>query len=58
MISSTSSDSASSASCQPRLEIRKPSTGTMRNCPNEPAAAATPMAQERFSGAIWRPSTP
>ena len=28
--------------------ISQPSTGTIRNCPNEPAAAATPMAHERF----------
>jgi hypothetical protein len=38
--------------------ISHPSTGTIRNCPNEPAAAATPMAHERLSGAICRPSTP
>ena len=34
------------------------STGTIRNWPNEPAAAATPIAQERFSGAMLRPITP
>jgi hypothetical protein len=28
----------------------KPSIGTIRNWPNEPAAAATPMAQDRFVG--------
>ena len=58
MISSTAIDSASNACCQPRLAISHPSTGTIRNCPNEPAAAATPMAHERLSGAICRPSTP
>ena len=36
MISSTAIDSASNACCQPRLAISHPSTGTIRNCPNEP----------------------
>ncbi|CAM3822907.1 hypothetical protein ACAN107058_17465 [Paracidovorax anthurii] len=57
-MSSTMAERASSDSCQPRRAMSWPSTGTIRNCPNEPAAAATPMAQERRSGAICRPSTP
>ena len=58
MMISTSIAQATSALCQPRLAISWPSTGTMKNWPNEPAAAATPMAQERFSAGIWRPITP
>ena len=46
------------ASCQPKLLIKKLSVGTIRNCPNEPAAAAMPMAQERLSAATLRPITP
>ena len=57
-ISSTAALSTSKASFQPRLLIKKPSVGTIKNCPKEPAAAATPMAQERFSAEILRPITP
>ena len=57
-ISSTAAASTSRASCQPSPAIRKPSTGTMRNWPKEPAAAATPIAQERRAGSTWRPITP
>ncbi len=47
-----------SAFCQPRPEISPCSTGIIRNWPNEPAAAAMPMAQTRFSGLATRPITP
>ena len=46
------------ASCQPNCAIRKPSTGTIRNWPNDPAAAVMPIAQLRRSGAMLRPITP
>ena len=46
------------AFCQPVLLISSPSTGTMRNCPKLPAAAAMPMAQERRSAGTLRPMTP
>jgi hypothetical protein len=46
------------ASCQPNWPISKPSVGTIRNCPNEPAAAVMPMAQERRSAGTLRPITP
>ena len=52
------SASTKSAFCQPIPAIRPPSTGTIRNCPNEPAAAVIPIAQLRFSGATLRPMTP
>ncbi len=47
-----------SAFCQPAVEISVCSTGIIRNCPNEPAAAAMPMAHTRFSGLATRPITP
>ncbi len=47
-----------SAFCQPKLLISVLSTGTIRNWPNEPAAAVTPIAQVRRSGATLRPITP
>ncbi len=47
-----------SADCQPNSAISQASTGTIRNCPNEPAAAATPIAQERLAGSTWRAITP
>jgi hypothetical protein len=34
------------------------STGTIRNCPNEPAAAAMAMAQVRLSAGTLRAMTP
>ena len=36
----------------------RPRRGTIRNWPNEPAAAVMPIAQLRFSGATLRPITP
>ena len=57
-MASAAQPSSSSASCQPKRPISQLYTGTMRNWPNEPAAAVTPMAHERFSGATLRPSTP
>ena len=50
--------STCSALCQPKALIKPFSTGTMRNWPNEPAAAVTPMAHERLSGVTLRPITP
>ena len=50
--------SATSAFCQPKLSIKPPSIGTIKNCPKEPAAAVTPMAQERRSAGTLRPITP
>ena len=50
--------STNSAFCQPQWPISQFSTGTIRNWPKEPAAAATPIAQERRSGATLRPITP
>ena len=47
-----------SAFCQPAVEISVCSTGIIRNCPNEPAAAAMPMAHTRLSGLATRPITP
>ncbi len=47
-----------SAFCQPQVPISQFSTGTIRNCPNEPAAAATPIAHERLDGSTLRPITP
>ncbi|MNY15507.1 hypothetical protein D3C86_1487240 [compost metagenome] len=47
-----------SAFCQPTKEISDCSTGIIRNWPNEPAAAAIPIAQMRFSALATRPITP
>ncbi|MOA49345.1 hypothetical protein D3C78_1722130 [compost metagenome] len=57
-IINTSMASTISAFDQPTWAISAPSTGTMKNWPNEPAAAVTPMAQERRAAGICRPSTP
>ena len=57
-MTSASAAQTNSAFCQPKLPISPPSTGTIRNWPNEPAAAATPIAQLRLSGATLRPITP
>ena len=46
------------APCQPQAPISQFSTGTIKNCPNEPAAAAIAMAQARFSGGVLRATTP
>jgi hypothetical protein len=57
-IKSASAARTRSAFCQPMPPISPPSTGTIRNCPNEPAAAVIPIAQLRRSGATLRPITP
>ena len=57
-IISTAQARMKSASCQPNAAISPPSIGTIRNWPNEPAAAVMPIAQLRFSGATLRPITP
>ncbi len=58
MITSTDMPSSTSAVCQPNWAIRKPSVGTIRNWPKDPAAAVMPMAQERRSADTLRPITP
>ena len=58
MMASTPQARMKSAVCQPKLLISQKSSGIMMNCPNEPAAAATPIAQERFSAATLRAITP
>ena len=58
MIASDMHASTNSAPCQPKPPISQFSTGTIRNWPNEPAAAVMPIAQLRFSGATLRPITP
>ena len=58
MMSSTAPAKISSACCQPMLLIKKLSIGTIKNWPNEPAAAATPIAHERLSAEILRPMMP
>ena len=58
MIASARQPRMNSAACQPKPPISQFSTGTIRNWPNEPAAAATPIAQLRFSAATLRPITP
>ena len=57
-ISSMAAPSISSASRQPNWAIRPADTGTIKNCPNDPAAAVMPIAQERFSGDTLRVITP
>ena len=58
MMASAAQPSSTSACCQPKPSIRRFSSGTIRNWPNEPAAAVTPIAQERFSAGTLRPITP
>jgi len=58
MIASARQPSTNSADCQPMPPISQFSTGTMRNWPNEPAAAATPIAQLRLEASTLRPITP
>ena len=47
-----------SADIQPRLPISVCPTGTIMNCPKEPAAPVMPSAALRFSGFTARPITP
>jgi len=57
-ISKAATPSSAIAVCQPKWLISRPSTGTIRNCPKEPAAAVMPMAQERSLAGMLRPITP
>ena len=57
-VASTPQPRMNNAFCQPHWPMSQLSTGTIRNWPNEPAAAATPMAQERLSAGTFRPITP
>lgn len=57
-INATSNPSASSADDQPSQLINPWEPGSMANWPNEPAAAAMPMAMLRCSIGTARPTTP
>ncbi|MCY1287741.1 hypothetical protein D9M70_367520 [compost metagenome] len=57
-ISATSRPRASSAADQPSQPISPRVPGSMANWPNEPAAAAMPMAMLRCSIGTARPTTP
>src|SRR5690606_10486209 len=48
--------SANSADDQPNQSINPRVPGNMANWPNDPAAAAIPMAMRRFSGVAARPT--
>ena len=48
----------SSASFAPKLVSKPCSTGIIKNCPNDPAAAVIPIAHTLFSGATLRPKMP
>jgi Na+/melibiose symporter-like transporter len=42
----------------PKLVSKPCSTGIIKNCPNDPAAAAIPIAHTRFSATTLRPKIP
>ena len=58
MIASARQPSTNSALCQPQPLISQLSTGSIRNWPNEPQAATSPIAQERLDAGTLRPITP
>ncbi len=57
-IANAARPSTKSAFCQPQPPISQFCTGTIRNCPKEPAAAVTPIAQEILAGSTLRAITP